>query len=113
MFVDANDRCVLYFKNPGTMTWDIPDGVTNVDVLLVGGGGGGGGTFDTVAAGGGGGGGMREWLAESVASGATVSVTVGAGGAGGAGATNAYGYPGTNGGNSAFGSLSVAGTSSW
>lgn len=101
--------CVVYFKNVGSTTWEVPTTVGDVDVLLVGGGGGGGGTFDTIAAGGGGAGGMREWTGHTVTPGASLTVTVGAGGAGGAGATNAYGYAGATGGSSSFGSLSVSG----
>ena len=107
--VDSNNDCVIYFKNVGTTSWDVPAGLSAVDVLVVGGGGGGGGSFDAVGAGGGGAGGMREWSGLSVAGGSTVSITVGAGGAGGLGASNAYGYAGSNGTGSSFDAVSVSG----
>lgn len=76
------------FKSSGT--WQVPAGVTSVDVLLVAGGGGGrqkreGNIF---AGAGGGAGGVLEALAYSVTPLATVPFIIGAGGAGGVGTTN-------------------------
>ena len=33
--------CVVEFKNVGSTTWTVPNGVTSVSLLVVGGGGGG------------------------------------------------------------------------
>src|SRR3989344_3229583 len=70
---------VVSFTTTGTTTWNVPVGVTSVDVLVVGGGGGGG--YD--AAGGGGAGGYNYQTAVAVTPLSTVTVAVGAGGAGG------------------------------
>lgn len=89
-------------------TWEVPEGVTEIELILVGGGGGGGLTVDTSAktitvttkgAG--------EALSEkavSVAPGDTLTITVGAGGAAGDGsASRVYAY--------SNGATSVSGTS--
>jgi D-alanyl-D-alanine carboxypeptidase len=81
-------------------TFNVPAGVSSVDVLLVGGGGGGG----SRQGGGGGAGGVRVATGVSVTPGGTVTVTVGAGGAGGT-----SGGRGTNGGTTSFGAESVVG----
>ena len=36
--------CVIEFKNTGSTTWTVPNGVTSVSLLVVGGGGGGAAT---------------------------------------------------------------------
>jgi hypothetical protein len=93
-------------------TWKRPAGVDCVEVLLVGGGGGGGGltaspvSQTAYASGSGGGGGVVRKLIDitSVAVGASISVTIGAGGAAGTTAGTAGGV----GGNTSFGSLLTA-----
>lgn len=82
-------------------TFNVPTGVTSVNVLVVAGGGGGGCAYG----GGGGGGGVIANSSFTVTSGASVTVTVGAGGSGSA----SYAARGANGGNSAFGSLTAVG----
>lgn len=78
----------------GSGTWTVPSGVTSVDYLVVAGGGGGGGRMG----GGGGAGGLLSGTNYSITSGASISITIGAGGAGG----GASGTVGSNGGNSIF-----------
>jgi autotransporter-associated beta strand protein len=68
----------------GSGPWTVPDGVTNVSVLVVGGGGGGGNN----GGGGGGAGGVIYSNAFTVASGSSYTVTVGAGGAAGVNGSN-------------------------
>lgn len=70
---------VLTFTDTGSCTWTVPNGVNELDILVVGGGGGGG----SDGGGGGGGGGVRYDSAVAVSDGTEVSLTVGAGGAGG------------------------------
>lgn len=107
---------VLKFTTVGSCTWDVPAGLTQISILIVGGGGGGGGD----AAGGGGAGGV--YLNPSLAiNSSTKTIQVGAGGTGGqcssgnAGQCTAppvavAGYiPATNGAASAFDAISVAG----
>ena len=77
-------------------SWTSPTGVTSIEVLVIAGGGGGG------PYGGGGAGGLIYNSAVPVIPGTAYTVTVGAGGVG---AT----APGTNGGNSVFGSLTAIG----
>jgi hypothetical protein len=92
----------------GVVTVPTTNAPPTVDYLVVAGGGGGGGNDPTSsrASGGGGAGGFRTANGFSVTSGAQYTVTVGAGGAGGVGG----GFnPGTNGGNSVFGSITSAG----
>jgi len=93
---------VVEFTSNGIFS--VPEGVTEVDVLVVGGGGGGGGTIG----GGGGAGGLNYESAYGVTPGANISVTVGNGGLGGFGYNNA-GQTGLNGGDSQFGPISVSG----
>lgn len=99
----------------GSGTWTKPAGALTVDVYVIGAGGGGGsGRLDSTAAnaGGGagaGGGGYGYKHFGAAALGATEAVVVGAGGSGGAiqssNATN--GNPGTNGGVSSFGTVTL------
>ena len=86
------------FNSDGTFT--VPDGITEVDVLVVGGGGAGSGS----TSGGGGAGGLVWKTDHSVTPGDNISVSVGAGGTGG-GPQSA----GTNGENSSFGSIVATG----
>jgi len=83
----------------GTSTWVAPDGVTEVEYLVVAGGGGGGGN----RGGGGGAGGFRTGFL-TVVPGNSYTVTVGNGGAGGV--NNTYG---ANGGNSTFDAITSTG----
>lgn len=66
-------------------TWEVPYGVSTVDILAVGGGGGGGGATNGYAqsGGGGGGGGQANVCSNVAATGKTFTVVVGAGGTGG------------------------------
>lgn len=83
-------------------TFSVPEGVTDVDVLIVGGGGGGAASN---SAGGGGGGGRVRWeTGVSVTPSGSVAVTVGGGGLGSAGSNQ-----GSDGQSSAFGALTAAG----
>ena len=67
------------FKTAGTAcTWDVPIGISAVDMLVVAGGGGGGPRH----AGGGGGGGVLKTNSVSMTNISTLSITVGGGGAG-------------------------------
>ena len=97
------------FTSTGGSTFNVPTGVTAVDVLVVGGGGAGGGANGQTGSDGGGGGGAGGLVyapSYPVTPGGTVSVTVGAGGA----APNGYGDTnGQSGGNSVFGSLTANG----
>lgn len=110
-YVDGD--VVLQYKT-GPSTFRAPVGVTNVKTLVVAGGGGGGGGEPTPAGDGGGGGGAGEYILDNsvaVTAGVLVAVTVGGGGAGQIGANYATvpGAGGTNGGNSAFGTLIALG----
>lgn len=89
---------VLKFTTIGTCNWSIPAGVTRADILVVGGGGAGG----TRAGGGGGAGGYLYFPNEAVIANQSINITVGAGGLGVL--TNSAG----NGGDSSFGSLTIA-----
>jgi hypothetical protein len=96
--VNGTRYFVQRFTTTGSSTWTVPNGVTSVDVLVVGGGGGAGHN----SGGGGSGGGVSSQTGVAVSG--TVNVTVGAGGA--AGTSNGSGV---NGGSSSFGSVSVSG----
>jgi hypothetical protein len=104
----AGGDCVVTFKS-GTVNWTAPQGLTTVQILLVGGGGGGGGTFDTRGAGGGGAGQVNSNSSFNLTESSVYSITVGAAGAGGLqpARTNAPQNVGSNGGNSI---LSLSGT---
>jgi sugar lactone lactonase YvrE len=92
------------FTVPGSRLWVVPEGVFQVNVLIVGGGGGGGGTLDRTA-GGGGGGGFRCLSNVTVTPGDSIPISVGSGGNGGT-----SGGTGAKGGNSLFGSyVSIGG----
>jgi hypothetical protein len=70
---------VEVFTEIGDHTWEVPEGIEEVDVLVVGGGGGGGNAY-----GGGGAGGVIYKTNHSVTPASEITVTVGGGGAGGA-----------------------------
>jgi len=89
------------FTSTGNCTWTIPDGVSFMDILLVGGGGSGG----SYGGGGGGGGGIVYKTSYSVTAGSQVSLTVGAGGI----APTDGSSSGTNGSDSKFGTLTAVG----
>lgn len=92
---------IAQFTSSGTFT--VPQGVTAVEVVLVGGGGGGGsGTGNGIYGSGGGAGQVFMKYISGLTPGSTVSVTVGAGGAGG---TNTSGSAG---GASSFGAYASA-----
>lgn len=82
-----------------------PEGLTQLDVFVVGGGGGGGGY--RYGGGGGGAGGVRWIQGQAVTPSTIYAVTVGGGGTGGSTANTAAGN-GQNGSNSAFGVLITA-----
>ncbi|SEM25096.1 hypothetical protein [Nonomuraea pusilla] len=76
------------YTTPGTYTFAVPNGVSQIKVVLTGAGGGGDGSFSSqqgvpAAGGGGGGGGATSTCALPVRPGDTLTVTVGAGGAAG------------------------------
>jgi hypothetical protein len=96
--VNGTRYFVQRFTTTGSSTWTVPNGVTSVDVLVIGGGGGAGHN----SGGGGSGGGVSSQTGVAVSG--TVNVVVGAGGAGGASNAN-----GLNGGVSTFGSISTLG----
>jgi len=88
-------------------TFNVPAGVTKVELLVVAGGGGGGyRTGGTTYPGGGGGGGLIYIPEYSVTPGQAIPVTIGTGGIGGWNTTFSRGL---NGGNSTFGSLLALG----
>ncbi len=89
---------VVAYTSDGKFT--VPDGVTEIDVLVVGGGGGGGRSATPNASGGGGAGGVVYQSNYSVTAGTSIDVAIGAGGAAGDGSGVA-----TNGENSSFGAF--------
>jgi hypothetical protein len=96
--------CIITFTQ-GSGTWVPPNGVTNVQALVVGGGGGGGGL---AWAGGGGAGGLVYSTSIAVSASTAYTVTVGSGGAGGINSNSASSL-GTNGNNSVFSSYTANG----
>ena len=73
-------------------TWVVPEGVTKVDIFLVGGGGGGVGNYSSGTIGGGGGGGYTQFVKDyMVTPGKTINYIVGAGGSGGSTTASAGG----------------------
>ena len=97
--IRGDGKRVVTFSTVASGTWTIPNGVTEVEVLVVGGGGAGArsSSFDSP---GGGAGGLYYSTNWSVTPGASVGVTVGAG----APTTTVVG-DGANGQNSVFGSI--------
>ena len=96
---------VEFFTATGSATFNVPVGVTQVEVLVVAGGGGTGAC--QYHNGGGGGGGVVHHTTFPVTPGGTVPVVVGTGGAGGAGP--GPGNAGSNGADSIFGTLTAKG----
>lgn len=96
------------FTTPGANTFNVPAGVSLVEVTMIGGGGGGSTTITAAQGGGGGGSGESVFrLPVVVTPGGTVTVTIGAKGTGGA-AGSGSAQPGTDGGDTSFGSLWIA-----
>ncbi|MCX6873062.1 MAG: chitobiase/beta-hexosaminidase C-terminal domain-containing protein [Verrucomicrobia bacterium] len=94
----AGGNTIVKFTG-GSDTWTVPDGVTSVNVLVVGGGGGGGGN----SGGGGGAGGVIHQTGFAVSG--PVTVVVGGGGVGGVSGGAAPG----SGANSVFSGLTATG----
>ena len=100
---------IYVFSEPGTYTWNMPEGTVSVEAAVLGAGGGGGGGAHTGAAsspaggGGGGGGGYASATFDAGDLTSSITIVVGAGGAGGSGGSSAAGTAGAIGGNSAFG----------
>lgn len=89
----ASEFCVVEFRNVGTTTWTVPNGVTAIDYLVVAGGGGGaGGQASEHGGGGGGAGGVRSGTYSITSS--PIAISVGGGGNGGA--ANTAGVKGTD-----------------
>ena len=79
----AEEYEVEAFIEVGEHTWNVPDNVDEVDVLIVGGGAGGGGNLDfSTADGGGGGAGGLVYFENYEITSESVSLSVGAGGEG-------------------------------
>ncbi len=95
---------VVFTESPPDNEWAIPEGVTEVEVLVVAGGGGGGSR--AVSGGGGGAGGVLYEATHDVSEKETVTVIVGAGGAGGG---SGAAERGTSGGNSQFDTTEATG----
>ena len=89
------------FTVTGTCTYTIPEGVSFMDILLVGGGGSGG----SYGGGGGGGGGVMYKTSYGVTAGASIEITVGSGGTAPTNET----ATGTTGTTSTFGTLNAPG----
>ena len=98
----GRDHMVHVFASPGAATFVVPEGVYDLDILVVAGGGGGAGAHRWDGSGGGAGGMVEGYL--FVEPGQEFNITVGAGGAGGVG--NARGV---NGQNSFFGPIEALG----
>jgi hypothetical protein len=98
---------VEVFDEVGDQTWDVPDGVNEVDVLVVGGGGGGGINegFSSAGAGGGGAGEVVYFEGYDVGSVNQIGVRVGEGGDGAISGST----PGENGTNSEFDEIIAVG----
>lgn len=93
--VTALPTATVAFTDVGTTSWTVPEGVTSVQVLVVGGGGAGGSNTTTDPGGGGGAGGLVYDAAYAVTPTQNITVIVGAGG----------GSANTDGANSSFGTL--------
>jgi hypothetical protein len=89
------------FSTVGNTSWIAPSGVTSIELLVVAGGGGSGNDVG----GGGGGGGLCYSASYPVTPGSTYNITVGNGGANSTGSA----IKGSNGGDSAFGSVLARG----
>ena len=98
----GRDHMVHVFATPGPATFVVPEGVYDLDILVVGGGGGGAGAHRWGGAGGGAGGMVEGYL--FVEPGQEINLTVGSGGAGGEGSVI-----GDNGESSFFGPIEALG----
>ena len=108
--IDGEEYAILYYTNTGSHTFIPPNGITQVDVLVVAGGGSGATNTQYSSAGGGGGGagGFIESLDLNISSlGSNIGITVGAGGISNKN-TNTLAN-GENGENSTFGDLTALG----
>ena len=105
--VGSTQECLKAFTATGSTTWTLPSGITTVRYLVVGGGGAGqqGYASSCTNSRGGAGGSILASTSASVQSGATLSITIGAGGSQG----GSWGSVGTSGGSSSLsgGGLSV------
>ena len=86
----TNGNTTIVSFTAGSGFWMVPEGVTNIQLLVVG-GGGGGGNF----AGAGGGGGFLSISSYAVTFGSSIMVDIGLGGAGGTGTRRAAGTVGS------------------
>lgn len=112
---------ILVYDEPGEHTYEIPQGITQVDVIVIGGGGGGAGgglapgLSDGIVGGwGGGGGGYSRATFTAAEVGPSIDLIVGAGGTSTGGHSGTVTVPlappvGDDGDGSSFGSLLVAG----
>lgn len=105
--VGSTQECLKAFTTTGSTTWTMPAGITSIRYLVVGGGGAGqnGYANSCTNSKGGAGGSVQTSASATVLSGATLSITVGAGGS----VSGSWGGVGTNGGSSTLtgGGLSV------
>ena len=83
--ITVNAPVIQSFTSTGAGTFNVPSGVSAVQLLAVAGGGGGGTGNINEGGGGGGAGGMVEHSSYPVSPGGTVSYTVGSAGSGGSG----------------------------
>lgn len=102
------DTVPQVFNSVGSGTWTVPDGISSVEVLVIGGGGGGAGSNTTGSGprGGGGAGGFIWRPHYAVTAGQSIAYTVGGGGNGGTGSGEVNG---TSGSNSQFGTITAVG----
>jgi hypothetical protein len=96
-------QTTVTINTPGSSSWVVPCGVTEIQVQLWGAGGAGGGATSNNNSGGGGGSGCYGFFTIPVTEGASIPYTVGAGGAGVTGGT------GQDGGSTVFGPHTVGG----
>jgi hypothetical protein len=101
-FCSPGEECIQAFTSHGSHVWTVPEGVDEVDVLVVGGGGGGAGSDGN--RGGGGAGGLIFKPNHSVSSGSEIIVNIGLGGA-----RQTSNTTGNNGDNSQFDNLIALG----
>jgi hypothetical protein len=84
------------YTSPGTYTWNVPSGVTEISMVAIGGGGAGGGAYGTQLGafwGKGGAGAGLAWGTASVTSGDSIKIEVGEGGVGQTGDAGLSGQP--------------------
>lgn len=92
--VFLQDRGGIFIDEPGTYTWTIPNGIGNIDAVVIAAGGGGAGNANpttgdvsgqnpSLSGGGGAGGGLMWRNSIPVNAGDTLTIVVGAGGIGG------------------------------